>query len=333
MQIAASAPGKLVWLGEYAVLEGAPALVVAVNRRARVRLVEANGHAAAPTTRGDDGGWHVEPQVVDAVARALGSDPDTVTAGLRAEVDSQALFARAGADRVKLGLGSSAALTVAMAAALCALADRPLPRIEALIRAHRRGQGDRGSGVDVAAALHGGASVYRRDALGPRCEPVRLPTALQWCCVWSGRPASTGQLLAGMSAWRARSPAHYDAAMATLEAVAEAGVDAIARDDADGLLGAMREYARQLASLSESSGVGIASREHHQIGAVADACRVVYKSCGAGGGDVGVAMATDSLALAEFRRRLLRRGWQLLDLEMDARGVEARVTSDAALQQ
>jgi phosphomevalonate kinase len=226
---------------------------------------------------------------------------------------------------VKLGLGSSAALTVAMAGALCALSGRPPPSIDALIRAHRRGQSDRGSGVDVAAAVHGGVSVYRREASGPRCDPVQLPTALQWSCVWSGRPASTGELLARMSAWRARSPRRYEAAMAALETVAEAGVEAVARDDAHGLLEAMREYGRRLASLTESSGVGIASREHHQIGAVADACGVVYKSCGAGGGDVGVAVATDPLALAEFRRCVLRRGWQLLDLATDPQGLEARV--------
>ncbi len=38
MKVIADAPGKLVLLGEYAVLEGAPGLVVAVDRRARVVL-------------------------------------------------------------------------------------------------------------------------------------------------------------------------------------------------------------------------------------------------------------------------------------------------------
>lgn len=38
MRLTASAPGKLVLLGEYAVLDGAPALVLAVNRRARAAL-------------------------------------------------------------------------------------------------------------------------------------------------------------------------------------------------------------------------------------------------------------------------------------------------------
>jgi len=145
MRVTASAPGKLVWLGEYAVLEGAPALVLAVNRRARVRLVEDNGRAAGHAADGaGDDGWHVEPHVVDAVARVLECDPHTATGGLRAEVDSQALFSRTGVARVKLGLGSSAALTVAMAGALCALSGRALPSIDALIRAHRRGQGGRG---------------------------------------------------------------------------------------------------------------------------------------------------------------------------------------------
>ena len=38
MIVTATAPGKLVLLGEYAVLEGAPALVMAIDRRAEVRL-------------------------------------------------------------------------------------------------------------------------------------------------------------------------------------------------------------------------------------------------------------------------------------------------------
>ena len=38
MRITASAPGKFVLSGEYAVLDGAPAVCVAVDRRARVSI-------------------------------------------------------------------------------------------------------------------------------------------------------------------------------------------------------------------------------------------------------------------------------------------------------
>ncbi|MDH3638826.1 MAG: hypothetical protein OES09_10250, partial [Gammaproteobacteria bacterium] len=40
MRITASAPGKIVLLGEYAVLAGVPALVMAIDRRAEVQLTE-----------------------------------------------------------------------------------------------------------------------------------------------------------------------------------------------------------------------------------------------------------------------------------------------------
>ena len=42
-KIRASAPGKLVLSGEYAVLDGAPAIGMAINRRARAVVAESNG--------------------------------------------------------------------------------------------------------------------------------------------------------------------------------------------------------------------------------------------------------------------------------------------------
>ena len=85
----ARAPGKVVISGAYAVLEGAPAIVAAVDR-----------YAVADTARAPD-------FVSDEVRVALG--------GRRAPlVDASALRA----DGRKLGLGSSAAILVASLAAL-----------------------------------------------------------------------------------------------------------------------------------------------------------------------------------------------------------------------
>ena len=41
-RVTASAPGKVIVSGEYAVLDGAPAICMAVNRRARVSIVAAD---------------------------------------------------------------------------------------------------------------------------------------------------------------------------------------------------------------------------------------------------------------------------------------------------
>ena len=40
MTVSTSTPGKLILLGEYAVLEGAPALVTAINKFAKIVLKE-----------------------------------------------------------------------------------------------------------------------------------------------------------------------------------------------------------------------------------------------------------------------------------------------------
>ncbi|MCW8846391.1 MAG: hypothetical protein OQK99_11185 [Gammaproteobacteria bacterium] len=52
MQI--SAPGKLILAGEYAVLDGAPGLVMAVDRRARVSLEPSSDEHWQVTSAGSD---------------------------------------------------------------------------------------------------------------------------------------------------------------------------------------------------------------------------------------------------------------------------------------
>ncbi|MFU8876606.1 MAG: hypothetical protein ACNA7E_00585, partial [Wenzhouxiangellaceae bacterium] len=47
-RVVASAPGKLIVIGEYAVLEGAPALVLGLNRRVRVTALPGQGRLSAP---------------------------------------------------------------------------------------------------------------------------------------------------------------------------------------------------------------------------------------------------------------------------------------------
>ena len=295
MSVFASAPGKVILLGEYAVLESAPALVMAVNRRARVTL-------ARPAHEG--GRWH-------------------------ATIDTARLFMGAPHARKKLGLGSSAAVTVALASARCAARGRPLPSVDALIRMHRRRQDGRGSGVDVAAALHGGVSLYRLDHGAAHCVAARLPQGFEWCCVWSGKPTSTSEFLRRVAAWREREPRGYDAAIADLAIAAEGGAAAILQGDAQALVAAIAEYGRRLARFGRASSLDVVCDEHRCIGDIAAQCGVAYKSCGAGG-DMGIAATARAGTLARFRRRLASAGVTTLDLVMDARGVRVRVGDETS---
>ncbi|MEO7066506.1 MAG: hypothetical protein ABI114_06330 [Rhodanobacter sp.] len=342
--VTASAPGKLVLTGEYAVLEGAPAVVLALDRRAVVTLSDsedAECHIDAPTldiqnARGrlDQNGhmqWselnethRAQLALVSAVIEAAATSGTSGTSGtikpFRATLDTRAFFA-ADATQGKWGVGSSAALTVALAGALHEHNQRGKPTIDTLLAAHRRVQHGRGSGLDIATSLTGGALVYRLHDNQPDITPVTWPASLQLACIWSGRSASTGAMLQQLAAWREQSPTAYIALMVELATGAEAAANAISTGDVHTLLNAAALYANTLDRLGQASGLDIVCAEHRAITAIATSCGVVYKTSGAGGGDIGIALSDDSERLQQFCQRVRSAGFLPLDIAPDARGL------------
>ena len=356
MNIEASAPGKLVLLGEYAVLEGAPAVSMAVDRRAVARLVPRSGpqcEVSAPdvldarvpfamaasglpdwAAAGADAG---KLNLVDEVLRGLADEglaPPAGT-GFRLALDTASFFDTANAERPKLGLGSSAALTVALAMAFIARAGQAgdpalhagwLPR---LLELHRKFQGGQGSGVDVATSLVGGLVAYRMNdgGNGPTAQPLAWPSGLYQRFIWSGRSASTPKFLSILRAWRLDHEAEYRTRMDALGAIATAAVATLAAGDAAGFLSGAASYANDLRALGLASGVSIYSDEHVAIAATAALHEgVVYKPCGAGGGDVGVLFATDPERLAAAVARLAEQGFASVPLAVDTTGLRIAIT-------
>ena len=332
--IVASAPGKLVLLGEYAVLEGAPALVLAVDRRACVSVTP-SGHGSweivSPTLDlrarlrllGGKAAWiDAEPPELAWIATLLSRFPQIERLpACRIELDSDAFYLDHAGARAKLGLGSSAALAVALLGALHTLAKSATPTLDEAIHAHRAIQHGRGSGIDIAASLSGGLSCFRLGGETARIEPMKLPDGLRWCCVYSGRPASTGAMLETIAAWREREPTAFTHRNHELATISSRGIDAMAANDAAAFLSSLHDYADALASFGEAAGADIASREHRAIAAIAADCGCVYKSCGAGGGDVGVTFAVEDTRLRAFAERAAQAGYPVIGLAEDPKGL------------
>ncbi|HEX7339512.1 MAG TPA: hypothetical protein VF271_06205 [Rhodanobacteraceae bacterium] len=336
MRVAASAPGKLVMTGDYAVLEGAPALVMAVNRRARVEvesttddafLVNAPDlaiHAARGRLCGDAVQWETDTATADqlrlvtAVVEYLARHGHKqVAADMR--LDTHAFF---DADaHAKLGLGSSAALTVALTAALETLAGNPMPDVAGMIAMHRQMQGGRGSGLDIATSLLGGTVLYRLQDDEPQAERVAWPERLGVCCVWSGQSASTGDALAHLAQWRLLHARDYGRFMRSLTDTAQAVANAVRAGDATSAESGMGVYGAMLASFGKAAGIDIVSAPHRQLQALAKACGAAYKTCGAGGGDVGAALSTDKDRLAQFAHEARAAGFHVLDLGLGDAGL------------
>ncbi len=180
--ITATAPGKAVLSGEYVVLQDGPAIASAVDRRVRVSVSESSGeyHSITapgylegtwPFRLGKDGGfeWREQlpgPATFSLVEEILKSFDTAPWPSLSLVVDTKE-FGDA-ATGLKLGLGSSAAVAVALTAALQRHRSVEGDTGKMARAAHSRFQGGQGSGVDVATSLSGGVILYRRATAVPR---------------------------------------------------------------------------------------------------------------------------------------------------------------------
>lgn len=332
--IHASAPGKLFLLGEYAVLEGAPALLSAVDRRARVTIRTADGdrwRVSAPNLALYDVALGPQGQlpenadtdlktrlaVFDAVRCTVAEAVGVICPRpLAIEIDT-AEFAR---DGHKLGLGSSAAVAAALTGALLAAAGQRYDddRVARLaIAAHRSAQNGTGSGGDVAVAVHGGVISYIRDT-PPRS--LDWPTGLTGAAVVTGQGASTPDLVARVYAYRRGDPDGFARDIRRLADIAGWAATALACPS--DFLALAEDYFKALIALDEQARAGIVSRRHHELADLARNHGAVFKSSGAGGGDVGLLFAPADLPEAgRLRERLADADAHVLDLAFGAPGL------------
>jgi phosphomevalonate kinase len=321
--VTASAPGKIVLAGEYAVLDGAPAICMAVDRRARVTIstsTEDHHTVIAPGLTNERGRFVARDGEITWIAAgekfAL-LDEVWRTANARSRTPMSLLldsreFVAAGSG-TKIGSGSSAALTVALAAALCELADTTGDAVSVAFAAHRQFQGGLGSGADVACSIAGGIIEYRM--VGNETRSTDWPAGLEHALLWSGVPVSTGRKIRHLAAQKTMP------SRAALGIAARRLAKAWRKASTHALLGEFHDYTRTLREFSIDHELGIFDAGHAELAVAAEAAGVVYKPCGAGGGDLGIVLADSEAAIASFVGKALPRNFQVLNMNVDPHGM------------
>ncbi len=263
--------GKLIVLGEHAVVHGQPALVAGMQAGVHARVVPGHGRIAAPA-------WGLEATVGDAslpgqaVARLLDRlhAPATLDFSLTCEVPARA------------GLGSSAAMSVAIARAVAARLAADDEAVMAAVAEAESVFHRKPSGIDAAAASRGGLGCYDRQA---GWRSLACPTPVEVCVGLSGQPHDTGALVAGVGQLCEALPVARRL-IETLGDLTRAGVEALAAGDLSGLA-RMLNLAHGLLA-----GLGVSTRELDDMVHLARAAGAEgAKLTGAGGGGAVIAMA------------------------------------------
>ncbi len=326
-----SAPGKAFLFGEYAVLEGSPAVVAAVDVRAFAwDVIEPD--AEATSAEDPRQGWAAcepTPEVVAAIGVTNGW---LVKQGLASVEARPALDSRRFAPGLrKLGFGSSAAVTVATIGWMLESRGRRLAnedtraQVYALaVEAHHQAQAG-GSGGDIAASTFGGLVAVQRGEV----TPLTAPSWLHMSFFDAGAPASTRSLIREVREGADAAPTEYTAAIETLTAAARQGLEGLRTRDTTAGYRAVKDacatHADGLAQLESLANVEICTPSIQRVVELAVSLGLCAKPSGAGGGDIVVAFATNQADLD----RLSRRVWTELgvrpisDIEGVAPGVSA----------
>lgn len=357
--ICCSAPGKLYIAGEYAVVEpGHQAVLVAVDRFITVRVSPAReaGRITSDLYANRVLTWHRRPR--DGMVEVQDGPGDYVVWAIR--VVERLVRESGGALRLfaldvsseldddgghKLGLGSSSAVCVATVRAVAAFYDLSLDDLAVYKLALLATVAVQpiGSGGDIAASALTGWIAYaspdrvwlrrRSQEVGvgelvgmewPGLAIERLPApGLGLRVGWTGAPASTPHLVAGV---RARTRGVHDADYAAFLRASQAClgdlVHALRQGRAQAVGPCIVESRRLLSELSRTSGVTIETPRLRRLVEIAQEHGAAAKSSGAGGGDCGIALCPPGSDAQAMCAAWAAEGIRPLGLSVHARALD-----------
>lgn len=324
--ITEKAPGKLYIAGEYAVVEnGYPAILVALDQFVTCSIEESAAEVGKIISRQYHNNalqWYRlgEQMVVDnrdnpfsyilsaikvteEYARSFARELRIFDLHIDSQLDSDS--------GKKYGLGSSAAVTVATVKALCHFYNLPVTKDEIFklaAIAHFEVQGN-GSLGDVAASVYGGWIAYhsfdrqwlaqQRKYLDLRTlvdlpwpdlkiESLKAPSNLQLLIGWTGKPASTSQLVDKISLFKARQQKEYRQFLEDSKHCIQRMVEGFHNADLESIKNEIRYNRELLKQLGTNSGVHIETSVLNKLCQIAEDFGGAAKTSGAGGGDCGI---------------------------------------------
>ena len=276
--------GKVILLGEHAVVYGVPALAVGIELGAHASAVRASGTKSVleipswKTSVSEGDATSDLARAWTALVTAAHRDPRAILTGGPVVVTGHAELPPGG------GLGCSAALGVALARAL--VPGMTSGEAAGLAMSWERVFHGNPSGIDAAVAAHGGSILYEK---GSPMQSVPLKVSLTVCLGSTGIASSTKTMVDGVARLREKKPELVEKAFTGITSLVRNARLALEAGDVAALGNLMNLNQMIL------SGLFLSTEEIERLcGSARDDGALGAKLTGAGGGGCVVALAPDA---------------------------------------
>lgn len=318
-QVIISAPGKLLLLGEHAVVHGKLCLVTAVSQRFKLKakslpsdefMLEAPEVGVVnyrkPLSQVGKGEIPQGAKFVEmALANFLKRYPQKLGVAITTEPEFKSTF----------GFGSSSAATVCTLKALSELSGKSLTNKQLFDLAFKTVldvQGV-GSGFDVAAAIFGGTLLYSLGGKTIKSVPIKN---LSLVVGYTGIKADTTTLVKQVNIKAKKHPQVFNAIFDQIESLVIQAHKALLKRD-DQTLGELMDINQ---GYLEAIGAG-SVKLSQLIYAARNAGAYGAKLSGAGGGDCMIAITPNS-KVAAVKRSITKAGGIVVETKINAEGVK-----------
>ena len=328
MKVESTAPGKIFLSGEYLVLDGAVATVMSTKQRVKVTIEDqtdvdnifycsvideyfpfnVNNNYQINWLNKNPGAFGL---FLDLTIKSMQIKPKKTLFS----IDTNDLYFNG----IKIGLGSSAAISVAIVNALNDFYDLRLSKSEMInksIELHKIHQGKTGSGLDVLS------SYLSSDLLSCDIDMLRheawntfnWPSHLFIKGVITSHQSSTSSMIEKYHNAKQISNSNFKNLYLQITKALKELSNAWLIGNSSIILELLKKHSLLMKQLDRDFNLGIYSEEHQKILKHATEFNLFYKPSGAGGGDLGFVLSDDIYKIQKFDQILSDINYQTIEL-------------------